>query len=471
MNLVDTALPLLLASLLAAGCGSRSGLRCVGDLCQLGGTASVGVAGGGGAGGDGEIPPVSIPPSEDPSELPSEQPSASRCGPSSTFVGSAVVNRRSELEGLADCRTVDGDLTINLFGEDIGELRELRTVTGTLLLSLSGSLEGLERLEHVGSLVLEQLDVPTLEPLANLRTIARAPRGAGELRIQGLRRQRDLQGLGGLQEVREIVIAEAGSLESLDGLGVPGHLDLIAVSNSPAIVDISALTALISVDDLVLQGLGITNLTGLHNLAEATSIALRDLPALSHIRALQNVTRLRSLELRAVALAKLDGLEGLRSLNDLVVQSNPDLRHMNALSSLERLSHVLVTDNPLLQALPGIERVDELQVVNIERNPALALGPYFLGVTEIQFLSFIDNPSLLYIEGFAGLQRARSIEVRQNPSLETINLQALASTSDLTITCNPSLPESSLEPLRAVSGVATFAGNLGSVIGCTDPLQ
>ncbi len=473
MNLADTAIPLLLVSLLGAGCGSRSGLDCFGESCQLGGTSSVGVAGGGGAAGEDEDPPpVIIPPRQDePPDTPSDFPSDSRCGPSSTFVGSVLVDEESDLEVLVGCGTVEGDLTIQLFGDDLGALRELRTVTGTLQLSQSGNLEGLENLGHVGNLVLEQLDVPTLRSLGNLQTIGVAPRDGGELRIDGLVRQRDLEGLGSLQQVREIFIVRAGALESLDGLAVPGQVDSIMVLDSPAVTDISALTPLTSVEDLTLQGLGISNLTGLHNLAEARTIALLDLPALSHIRALQHVERLRSLELRAVALAGLAGLEELRSVTDLVVQSNPDLRDMNALSSLERLSQMIVTDNPFLQALPGIEAVDELQRVNIERNPLLAFGPYFPGVTDIAVLTFIDNPSLLYIEGFSSLQRARSIEIRQNSSLDTVNLQSLTSASALTVTCNPALPESSLEPLRAVSGVSSFSGNLGSAAPCGEALQ
>jgi hypothetical protein len=472
MNLAGTALPLLLVSSLAVGCGSRSGLDCFGDTCQVGGSSSVGVAGGGGATGEDEDPPpVIIPPREPPG---SGSPSPSRCGASSTFVGSVEVNAQSDLERLAGCVVVDGDLQINLFGDDLSALSELESVTGTLGLSLSGSLEGLENLDQVGNLSLVQLDVPSLRPLADLRTIGDTGRrgGRGDLTIQGLQRQRDLDGLGGIESVRRIMIAEAGSLESLDGLAVPAEVNSISVSGSPAIVDISALTPLQVVDgDLSLAYLGITTLTGLHNLEQASNVRLSNLPALSHIRALQNLPEVQTMEVQEVAVRQLDGLETLRSATNIIIISNPNLTNIGALASLERLSQLLISDNPQLRNVPNVPAVDRLQRVEIERNPLLPFIPLFPGVTEIEFLSVIDNASLLSLRGFSGLQRARSIDIRQNPTLEEVPLEALTSARELTISCNAALLESSIEPLRAVSDSASFSGNLGSSAPCDTTLE
>jgi hypothetical protein len=470
MNLADTALPLLLVSLLAVGCGSRSGLDCFGDTCQVGGSASVGVAGGGGAAGEDEDPPPVIIP---PRELPGTgSPSTSRCGPSSTYVGSLEVNDESGLELLEGCVVVDGDLQINLFGDDLSALSELESVTGTLGLSLSGSLEGIENLNQVGNLSLVQLDVPSLRPLGGLRTIGTAGgRGSGDLIIQGLQRQRDLDGLGGIEQVRRIMIAEAGSLERLDGLAVPSELDTLSVSGSPGIVDISALTTLQIVDRIALVGLSITTLTGLHNLVQANDISLSSLPALSHIRALQNLPEVQTIELQEVAVRQLDGLEALRSATNIIITSNPNLTNIGALASLERLSQLLISDNPELDNVPNVPAVDRLQRVEIQRNARLPFIPFFPGVTELEFLSVIDNASLLSLRGFEGLQTARSIDIRQNPTLEEVPLGALTRAGELTIRCNPALLESSIEPLRAVTDSASFSGNLGSSAPCDTTLE
>jgi hypothetical protein len=388
-------------------------------------------------------------------------------------VGSLEVDDESGLELLEGCVVVDGDLQINLFGDDLSALSELESVTGTLGLSFTGSLDGLENLDQVGNLSLVQLDVPSLRPLGDLRTIGDTDlrRSRGDLLIQGLQRQRDLDGLGGIEHVRRIMIAEAGSIERLDGLTVPAELDLISVSGSPNIVDISALTPLQRIDVLTLAGLGITNLTGLHNLEQATQISLSSLPALSHMRALQRLQKVQTLELSEVALRHVDGLEGLRSAVNIIVTSNPNLTQMGALSSLERLSQLLVSDNPALTGLPEIVDVDKLQQVSIERNQNLGFGPFFPGVTDIELLNVIDNPSLLSLQGYGSLQTARIIDISRNPSLEEVTLQALTRAQQLTIHCNPALLESSIEPLRAVTDSASFSGNLGSSAPCETTLE
>jgi hypothetical protein len=105
------------------------------------------------------------------------------------------------------------------------------------------------------------------------------------------------------------------------------------------------------------------------------------------------------------------------------------------------------------------------QVV-IRDNVRLQSGPLFLSSTRIEDVSIARNPSLMQLLGFSTVREARRIEIVENANLTAIDLGALQSVRRLDIRCNATLPESSLEPLRSLTGQVRISGNLGSSSRC-----
>jgi hypothetical protein len=474
-------LPLLLAGFVAA-CGARSGLDCFGESCQreLEGASEdqTGVdpdsepgSGGRGpaAGGQGSVAPPPgepSPPTVGPDDPPPVSISEPTCFFDSRFGPSIVVQTPADLELLEGCREVEGDLLIQgLFTDDLRELRELRRVGGSLQLLMSGSLEGLENLEAVGNLLLESLDAPTLAPLRNLRQIGTNLIDDGALLISNLLRVRDLAGLGGIESVRDVLIDNAGTLTSLAGLELPAKLGQVQLSNSPVLLDLSALSSVQEVDWLVLIGMNNSSLSGLENLRVAGDVTLIDLPELTDLRPLASLRVIGSLTLSTLELTDLAGLEGLARADLISIGDIPSLVEVDALQALVSLNALVINQNPALLRLPEF-RVDVVDSVYVGENERLEVGPRFPLATRIEELRVFANPALVSLGGFSGLQLAGNIDIRDNAALSELDLGQLQALEFLQISCNAALPESTLEPLRSLGENVTIYGNLGSATPC-----
>lgn len=477
------AAPLALAA--ALGCGARSGLDCFGERCALGEAGSGGTSGtslepddtignagsGFGSAGAGAVVPPEVEPLP-PSVPPPPPPTGSAepgCNPFvGVFDGSIEVRTQADLERLEGCNVVNGDLLIlGLVTDDLLELSQLRSVTGTLQLALSGSLEGLQGLDSVGNLWLEGLDTTTLSQLGNLTRIGDGSGQDGALVITGLQRARDLEGFGNLRVVSTIDILESASLTSIAGLSVPPQLQRILLSGLDSLTDITALAPLEEVDELSFSDLNLTNLVGLANLRVASNLSLANLPFLTDLSQLAALTVVGGLYVEDIGVTNLTGLEGLERIDNATIEFNPNLLDMEALSGLTSLDELTVYANPALQSLPEL-RVEELFSVNVNDNAALQVGPRFPLATRIEFVNVSLNPALRSVLGFSALRLASDIVITNNLVLNEVNLGELQSARDLVVLCNPALPEAWLDPLRGVANEVTSGGNLGSTIPC-DP--
>lgn len=473
-NVVALALSFL------AACGARSGLQCLGDVClpdeELGAEVS-------GAAGTSSTPlpprrtppaagmgrPVEAPEENDWTLAPPDSPAVSaRCAQSSTWRGSLTITTREELQQLAGCRRVDGDLIVSgLRSRDLLPLTDLRLVSGTLELNLySGSLVGLQNLTRVGHLTLTDLDVPTLEPLISLGFISSGIGENGRLTIRRSPRLQNLSGLGSLREVGSIEISENPGLTSLDGLRVPPHVEELMIASNPNLGDLSGLAGLSSFERLDLQdNASLARLQGLEGVVNGASLHISNSPALRDMTALSQLGSLGSLFIDTVGMPNLDLLVALRDVGDIVLQRNPNLTQVDALARLAALADLVVTENPSLLRLPNFPEVPSMQRVLVRGNAALASGPGFPRLVETGSLHISDNPRLTRVDGFPVLRTVRSVNVSENRDLIQVDLSALEAVGRLRILCNPSLPEASLSPLLSLGDV-DFRGNQGSPSSC-----
>lgn len=493
MSSFNVVAPVIASCLWLAACGARSGVQCLGDVCSEGPDVSPDLTGAAGASST-SAPPTRTPgtgSTDRPVESPEEnewlrapanpvrsdpgpstpqttsnpRPTSDLCAQSSTAQGPITITTREELARLEGCRRVEGDLTVTgLRSRDLSPLSALSLVSGTLTLSMSGTLSGLENLRRVGHLSLADLDVPTLEPLTNLTFLT--GHGDGQLTILQSPSLRNLAGLGSLRTLGGIEISGNARLETLAGLRVPSHLESILVASNPNLKDLVGLSSLSSFDRLDLRDNdSLRQLQGLEGVSSAASLHLSNSPALQDASALSQLRTLGSLFIDDVGLTNLDGFVTLRSVRDVVLQDNRNLTQVDALARLEQLDDLVVTGNSGLLRLPSFPEITVMDRVLVRGNAALGSGPIFLRLIETNSLTISENPRLTRVDGFPELRTVRAVEVSENQDLREVNLSTLEDVNRLRIVCNPNLPEASLAPLLSLGDV-DVRGNLGSPSPC-----
>ncbi len=190
----------------------------------------------------------------------------------------AYIFNQEQLAELAGCTDMSGSLYLNSGVTDLAPLVSLRHIAGKL--DISGSsyttepkglllLAGLEALESVGGLVIKNVSMTDLEPLAGLTSIPgdvqitgllrlesleglhKLEYIGGELNIGGGKQLVDLNGLRNLQQVgthifiSQLEITSLHGLEALTEVGVPG--------GEPSTIRLYGLHQLTSLDALAID--------------------------------------------------------------------------------------------------------------------------------------------------------------------------------------------------------------------------
>jgi hypothetical protein len=144
------------------------------------------------------------------------------------------VHDQSELEALRGCTSIAGDLTIFPFaGADLTPLAQLERVGGTFTLGnrypvalpprAFASLEGLESLRSVGSLIVRGVEARSLGPLSGLTQLRNSGGIAplsGYVIIEQCPALTDLGGLDNLDGLLGFVASSDAALVSIRGLRV-----------------------------------------------------------------------------------------------------------------------------------------------------------------------------------------------------------------------------------------------------------
>jgi hypothetical protein len=402
-----------------------------------------------------------------------------RCRESPIVDGSVRVTSQAEMEDLAGCEEIDGDLLVDIFaGADLSPLASLRIIGGALELGAypdSGaegvtyeeglaidarleeilaagylpSLTGLEGLEQAASLFIHDVAAPDLTPLRSLRKLIgrSVVWGPGMLAIQRAR-VRDLEGLENIQGVQDLGLVDNPELESLAGLVLDERPRNVEVIGSPKLTSLPELAGLSYVYHLQLSDLGIVNLDSLESLLYVeTSIWLRD------NRALENVDRLTGV-----------------TAAELLFEKNPVLRSIPALPEMSGLELFSATQNDALESIAlelpthgagpdSIQTetlIDPIKVIDIGRNPKLGRVSLAAGLEQARLLAIYENPSLTSIS-LGTLKRLEELRIVENVSLDSVDVGAVQTIGSLLVTDNPSLDTVGLAAMRTFS--TTLEGN------------
>ncbi|WGW04435.1 leucine-rich repeat domain-containing protein [Tropicibacter oceani] len=223
------------------------------------------------------------------------------------------------------------------------------------------SLDGLERLTDLDSLVLANTGATDLSALAALNLRRFIMRGAG---------LDDLSMLSGSTNLQFLTLNHS-EVTSLDSLPHVENLYNVSAMNS-ALTDVSALVAAKNLRFLDLRGSKVADVTGIDHLPMLEELDLRETP-LADLSPLRNLRALERLWLTDSKVADLGPLAGLPSITQLSISGLP-AEDASALAALDKVTILWMNDNRVPDLTPLLDmdalqalRIDDERLVNRDR--------------------------------------------------------------------------------------------------------
>jgi hypothetical protein len=378
---------------------------------------------------------------------------------SATGEDSILVENQAQLDELAGCEAIDGDLTIRPFSSaNLLALRSLRRVEGAFDLGLVNfieidpakqgelqalvdagwleSLEGLENLERVGSLSTSGILASSLRPMAGLRFIG------GSLSMHQCPNLEDLSGLENIRSIKDLTIGW-GQLRDISALHLAEKMDGLRLSGPVETLDVTGVRELgiLSIDN-----------TALSNLDAFAGLQMLGVLSLGNNPQLENTL----------------GLNGLLRLDELYVWSNPRLSKLANFDAIIGYPNSLtISDNPMLMELPSFPGLDvpsqvasnweypPVEIFSVTANESLQRIAVPLAFRRMGALEIANNAQLSEVE-FTGLRTVDKLDIRDNPALRQVGLGILSEVSWLRVVRNPLLPSTAFDGVRSFESTISW---------------
>jgi Leucine-rich repeat (LRR) protein len=363
-----------------AGCGAEQ--ACVEGVCLSASTAVIAAAG------------------RDAGAAPS------LCATSSVVTRSLRVDNQAQLDALAGCERIEGDLTLELLADaNAGSLASLRAITGVL--RVSGARGGTRvplfaALELVGGLHLSDLPLEEPPALPRLRTIQSASNfdvSRGGLSIDACSGLVDMRAFAAIEELDFLSVNRVWSLTSLEGLNGLRRLHSLSLEET-GVTDLSQLA----------------RASGLRMLILAGNSALESLEGLPDGRELFGVVVARN-----ERLASLRGLGLPAVLNGLNISENRRLETLAGLEGLRRARHISVSGSSLIN-LTGLDGLEQVDILTIHTNPVLGSLVGLAALREVGELMLNGNPALVGLEALARLESINWLRI-DGVGLESLGIR------------------------------------------------
>jgi hypothetical protein len=437
------------------------------------------------------LPPAPEPLGTPDAGLGSRAPVAPECGADGVVHGSAEIRRQEDVDALASCWRIAGNLSLHDASFDMTPLLSLRVIEGQLWVDGSGgprkgarqeALDGFRSLEQVGALTLLRVSVTDLGALGRLRSVgleAREPREfdlsiaghPGRFEITESAGFTSLAGLDSLEQATELVLTRNAELQSLAGMPQLRRIDKLSSKRS-ALTDLGGVGP--ALQELSLTSSALTQLTGLGNASllqrltlsrneQLTSLEGGTFPAqmvavsstddaLGSLKGLENVKTLETLDVSCgTGLARLEtlaGLDGLVQVGTLRLENQTRLSSLAALGSLERAGQVWIQKADALPNLVGLAKLQQAESFALQARALTELtGLGTLTVSRLELdaiavtsltglenvtigdLSLSQAPRLTTLDGLAPLTVMGLIQINEDPLLA--DLGPLASLTQL----------------------------------------
>lgn len=360
----------------------------------------------------------------------------------------------AQLQG-AGCAEVTGDLLIEAADlPDIKGLSKLTSVGGELIIKNNSALTTLEGLENLTS-VGRGIRIEANQALTSIEALAKIG-GVNKVNLQHITLRANpaltsLKGLEGVEQVGQLIVDDLEaltSLEGLEGLRTMGEGGVITLRALPALTSVAALGEL-NADpaSLVLDGLDeLASLQGLGGMKKIGDLHIQNVGKITDLTALAPDYITGELVVRDnAALTSVAGLEVMNylapnglilTLGDLIIEGNPELTTLEGLKTIQIVEgDILVHQNAKLTALWrdaagfGDSGPSRARRLIIRDNDALLGGPIYDSSAIFKEVIIEDNDALTSLGRLSLLEgneedRPDRVVIRNNAALtSTMNLE------------------------------------------------
>jgi hypothetical protein len=376
------------------------------------------------------------------------------CG---SAAGTAVTTL-AELQALAGCVTLTGDLTLAVSVSDYSLLQSLQHVTGSLSMSGASSLHGLESLATVGGTLTFGSGFANTDPLVGLTSVGVEVTNDAAASVTSIH----------LPALVHTPLFDASNSSSLTDVNLPALTDAaVAISDNSALQSIS-LGALKHSASIQIVGaaaapfpattFSVPSLATVDGDVTITGLTLTSLPALSALTSVGGTLTLGDIP----SLADIDGLGSLTQVGGLLsVTECPALASIEGLHSVTSLGGLNLKD---LTVLPSVEGLRALTTIGINSGSA-DLGTYFVNLGPL--------PALTDLTGLRSLTTVyQTLGIGPIGTTNLHGLEALTSVGlDLVITGNTQMQSmTGLDGLKSVGQMIQITGNTVTSIGSLNAL-
>lgn len=264
------------------------------------------------------------------------------------------------------------------------------------------------QLTELVSLDLEGNHVSNLSPLSNLANLETLNLEA--MLDFGLTDISPLSGLDSLKELnlsgnRNLVdLSPLASLSNLETLGLE-YVGQKALEGSGRYLDITSLSGLSNLRELILTGCEVNDLEPLSRMTTLETLYLNSCPV-KELSPLSRLTGLKQLQLDLLEGQNLSSLAGLTQLTDLEITSRHtsavDLTPLKGMVKMERL----LADSCRIADLSPLSGMTRMMELDVSSNKISDLSP-LIGMTRMEKLDVSSNPISDWsaLAGMTGIKR------------------------------------------------------------------
>ncbi|MEM7086288.1 MAG: hypothetical protein AAF489_08910 [Bacteroidota bacterium] len=238
--------------------------------------------------------------------------------------------------------------------------------------------------------------------------------------------------------------------ESLVAFIEAGYTRINGTLEIKTIDDLSFLQCVSFVEELVITGSNVTDLSDLSN-TSFDRLTITSFPNIVNFEGIGNVTSLIKLRVgNNERLVNFEGLNTLTSVSILEVWNNPSLVDFSGLENVRSNPYVqdlndfedrelYINSNPNLQSLNGLQNLQGAlnNALSIYDCPNLSEIPAFLGLTKMTAFNITYTPSLTSINAFPNVTEIDFINVAEQASLQELAFPELERAASIRLSvCN-----------------------------------
>lgn len=257
----------------------------------------------------------------------------------------------------------------------------------------------------------------------------------------------NLDALTGITLAQELFVINT-DITDLTGLSNLVSVGYFSVGVNPGLNDLTGMDQLEVADQLnIYINSNMTSLNGAPNLISTTGIYLYENNALVDITELSDIQSVNLLSISGNALTNLEGLENIQTVTGDIFIANGILPNLNDLSSLSEVggeifllnqtqltdisvfSSITSVDNLIILACDSLSSLDGLQNITEIRGtlrmgfmPLLEELTIFQNLTTVGSLDFYENAALIDLTGLENLEQIEdNLYLLDNPSLSDMS--------------------------------------------------